>query len=227
MTEGKLLAAYIFGSTARGDNDARSDLDVLAIVEDNRGKVAEADVLSYIPKKFDGSDVSISWYGLARISQMFENGELFAWHLYRETLPIFETSQVIRDLGEPGFYEDGKEDIDSFRLILSNIPNEVSSSPHNAVYELGLIYVCVRNIAMSASWTLRGYPDFSRYSPFNLPNDLASPLSRDEYDVAMRCRLAGQRGLFPPTVSADDVLQVYRRVHIWVDSVLTSMEISS
>ncbi|WP_425338909.1 nucleotidyltransferase domain-containing protein [Methylocapsa acidiphila] len=47
MKSGELIAAYIFGSVGRGQQDASSDLDVLAVVRDGGGKVAE-DVVAFL-----------------------------------------------------------------------------------------------------------------------------------------------------------------------------------
>lgn len=221
---GKLLALYIFGSTARGDADDRSDLDILAVVEDQQGTVSIQEVERKLPRHLKNRELSISWYGENRIIEMFDNGELFAWHLYRETVPIFENRAIISELGRPSFYEGGLQDVSSFRKILNGIPFQVDTAPENAVYEMGLIYVCLRNIAMAASWTLRGVPDFSRYSPFELPHVRPVPLSRGEFDMAMRCRLAGQRGLSPPLVAASQVREIHDRIDRWIAELITLLE---
>jgi Nucleotidyltransferase domain len=90
MTGGSLLGAYVFGSIGRGDQDNLSDLDVLAVVKNGSGKIAESKIASYVPAQFGPLKLSISWYGGDRLRQMFRNGELFAWHLYRETIPLFD-----------------------------------------------------------------------------------------------------------------------------------------
>ena len=82
MSAGKLIAAYIFGSVGRGQADPLSDLDILAVVENNRGKVDDADVLKLVADQYKSLKTSISWYGAAPIEEMFRNGELFAWHLF-------------------------------------------------------------------------------------------------------------------------------------------------
>jgi len=208
-----LLGVYIFGSVARGERDALSDLDLLAIVADGRGKVPEDVVLRYVPPQLREMEASISWYGGNRLAEMFRNGELFAWHLHQETKPIFEREQVIAALGKPAPYSGACEDVASFEKILRAIPHQLITSPKNAVYELGLVYVCLRNICMAASAVLCGRPDFSRYSPFALGGMLPIPLSRNEYETAMACRMAGQRGIMPPLdVTPAKVTDIYDRL---------------
>src|SRR5690242_5319329 len=168
MSAGRLIAAYIFGSVGRGQADPLSDLDILAIVENNRGKVDEADVLKLVFDQYASLKPSISWYGAARIAEMFRNGELFAWHLSQETVPLFDPANFLPRLGKPSPYKECLLDVRSFRTILRGIPLHVEQSAINAAYEAGLVYVCMRNIAMAASWELCERPDFSRYSIYNL-----------------------------------------------------------
>lgn len=223
---GRLIAAYVFGSVARDDHDNRSDLDVLAIVQDGAGKVPEELVLSYVPDDLKGLEPSVSWYGQNRMSEMFDNGELFAWHLFQEAQPVFETCPFIKDLGAPNPYRGAREDVESFEKILMGIPDNLSAASSNAIYEMGLIYVCLRNICMSASATLCERPDFSRYSPFALAGFSPAPISRDEYDDAMACRMAGQRGVAPPTnIDAARVYDMYERLAPWISALRDRLDL--
>jgi hypothetical protein len=151
---------------------------------------------------------------------MFKNGELFAWHLYAETIPIFEQRPFLSSLGRPNPYTDGVQDVQSFHKILKGIPDQVNENQYNAIYETGLIYVCVRNIAMAASWALCDKPDFSRYSPFHLRYVRESPISLDSYEITMACRMAAQRGLEPPLgVDAEFALRMYGQLDPWIDEI--------
>jgi hypothetical protein len=218
MNSPSLIAAYIFGSTARGDRDERSDLDILAIVRDGGGKVDVGQISNILPDRLKSQELSISWYGLNRLNEMFSNGELFAWHLHQETIPIFEVEPIIQRMGIPAPYTGSVDDICSFQNILCGIPTQVSEWPDNAVYEIGLIYVCLRNIAMAASWSLAPRPDFSRYSPFNLQGLRELPITRAEYELAMTCRMAGQRGMSPPLAANDQMAQdIYGRLSPWIE----------
>jgi predicted nucleotidyltransferase len=217
---GDLIAIYIFGSVGRGEHDERSDLDILAVVRNRSGKVKEGLVLTYIPKHLTLLKPSISWYGRERIAEMYHNGELFAWHLYRETVAIFEQYPFLATLGEPKPYRDGAVDVRSFQKILQGIPDQVALNLHNAIYETGLIYVCLRNITMAASWSLCNKPDFSRYSPFRLNRVSTCPISLEQYEIAMTCRMSGQRGLPPPPqVNAEFTLKVYERLFPWIEEI--------
>ncbi len=192
---GNILSIRIFGSVARGDDDELSDIDVLVVVRDRSGKVPESIVNDYVRDRIGGRNaITISWYGRERLRSMFKSGHLFAWHLVQESWALAGPADVGEVFGRPTPYQDAAVDISSFRTVMEGIPVAIRRCPRNAVYEMGLLYVCVRNIAMSASWHLCDEPDFGRYSPFNLGvRQLGVP--RADYELAMACRMASQRGL--------------------------------
>lgn len=215
-----LTAAYIFGSVARGQADNLSDLDILAVVKTGGGKVDDGVVMDLIPAEMRDLKLSISWYGEDRLRQMFENGELFAWHLSTETKAIYDPKGFLSDLGSPSEYYDGASDVESFIKVFNGIEFQVHSSPHNAAYETGLVYVCVRNIAMAASSALCAVPDFSRYSAFALEGVRPCPITRAEFEITMAARMASQRGYEPPSqATASFVLDLVARLGPWLDEV--------
>jgi hypothetical protein len=224
MKDGHLIASYIFGSVGRSDHDDLSDLDVLAIVRNGTGKVDNAVVISMIPNDLRKMKVSISWYGGDRLREMFRNGELFAWHLYKEAIPLSDPNNFIKNLGPPSDYRDARVDIASFQKVMRGIPAQLSNNRNNAIYEAGLIYVCLRNIAMAASSDLCNAPDFSRYSPFRLPQVRPCPISIEEYEALMNCRMAGQRGIRPPeNVNEATVINIFERLSPWVEELHSSL----
>lgn len=217
---GELMGVYIFGSVARGQEDHLSDLDLLAVVRDGLGKVEESEVTARIPSHLRHLKPGISWYGQKRIEEMFGNGELFAWHLHAETIPLFETFPFLKSLGIPAPYIESAEDVKSFQKVFREIPRQLDLNEYNAVYETGLMYVCMRNIAMAASSVLCPRPDFSRYSPFLLRGIRECPISKPEYELTMACRMAGQRGRAPPPgVDRALALHIFQRIDPWIDEV--------
>ena len=133
-------------------------------------------------------------------------------------MPLFDPASFLRVLGRPSPYRECLQDVRSFRAILRGIPGQVRQSAINAAYEAGLVYVCMRNIAMAASWELCDRPDFSRYSVFNLKGFRGCPISVEEFDVAMHCRMASQRGREPPVgAMASFILDVYQRLDPWLN----------
>ena len=217
MSRGSLVAVYLFGSFARDEGDDVSDVDLLAIVEDGQGTVPDHCVLDCVPAGLNGREPSISWYGKGRIRQMFEGGELFAWHLHQEAKFLQGRENLISMLGEPSAYASAADDVFSFKEIAAGVREELLNQPQNALYELGLVYVCLRNASMAASAVLCGQPDFSRRSPYHLGSEVsACPLLAEEYDIAMRARMAGQRGIEPPQVTLAYANSVADRAFEWL-----------
>lgn len=224
MTSGELIGTYIFGSVGRGQQDRLSDLDILAVVKNGTGRVPDQTVLATIPNELKSLKASIAWYGGERLRLMYGKGELFAWHLYRETIPVFDPQSFLRSLGSPASYKQYDADIQSFKKVMNGIPLQLELNENNAVYEAGLLYVCVRNIAMSASWVLCKEPDFSRYSPFNLREISPCPISTDDYEITMACRLAGQRGLDPPNkVTRTFVSDLFSKLTPWMHELASAV----
>ena len=148
---------YIFGSTVRGESAIDSDIDVLAIPSD--GETAS----SYPP--------TWSVYSRDTLADYFAQGRLFAWHLYLESRVVFSASDRpwLQSIGAPAEYTTAKTDIETLGGLLRRSVSEIKKGTPSLVYEMGLIYTAVRDIAMSASWKLMGKPCFSRRAPYLLP----------------------------------------------------------
>lgn len=211
----------IFGSWVRGDNDEHSDLDVLVTVKDGSGKTPDRVIANFV-RPLIGGEPSISWYGVKKLRAMFEQGDLFAWHLFLESKSVGPYPDLPSIFGKPSTYVTAKADIIELRDILEQISGELQKAPRNAVFEMGILYVCARNIAMSASSKLCPTPHFGRYSPFALP--LEFPLSADEYDLTMACRMSGQRGRPPPLIHIREVEDMQQRLMAWAE--LITREVS-
>jgi len=211
--ESGILNISIFGSHGRGSDDRFSDLDVLVVCRDGAGTQPEGSVRRIVAEQFDKAP-SISWYGSKKLAQFFKTGDLFAWHLYTESYALPGYKSLTEMFGRPARHMNCLEDIKGLHDILRSIPDQITQSPQNVVYELGLAYVCLRNIAMTASSVLCERADFGRYSPFNLP-EIDPPISRDDYALLARCRHASTRGTIAPEVNID-VSTVLRNSLVWV-----------
>jgi hypothetical protein len=214
-----ILNISLFGSRSREDDDEDSDLDVLVVVANDTGKTSPDLVQNLVRKQFD-KDPSLSWYGLRKIDALFRSGDLFAWHLHLEAKTLAGTD-LSACLGVPADYTTALSDINDLRKIASRVERSVIACNANAVFELGILYVCVRNIAMAASWHLASRPSFGRYSPYDLP--IPFPIAKDTYEVMMKCRMASQRGTALPMVFAAEVLEVLRTILIWSEAVASDV----
>ena len=95
---------YAFGSICRGDISVDSDVDLLALVE---GRDSRLD-----PEKF-------SIYSYARMLELWEAGNAFAWHLSLESRLIYaaDGTDFLRSLGSPSRYSGAVADCLKFRDV--------------------------------------------------------------------------------------------------------------
>lgn len=200
---------YVFGSVVRGEISRTSDIDVLVI-----------------PTGGSRADYPASWsvYSPETIESYFRAGRLFAWHLYLEAQRIYplEGASFLEELGKPAPYESAQSDITDLETILMDALLEIRSGTNSLVYELGIAYTAIRDIAMSASWTLLEKPDFSRYTPFALP--VVCPLPIEAYRGAMLARHTATRGTaypFNPQVIAAQLIAA--PILDWVSDVRRSV----
>ncbi|PTQ64634.1 nucleotidyltransferase-like protein [Nitrosomonas oligotropha] len=170
---------YIFGSAARGEVSPTSDIDVLVV-----------------PLGDEKSEYPAAWsvYSPAIIQSYFESGRLFAWHLHLEAKCIHSARQTpfLSSLGTPAQYSTAGEDINDLESMLGESLREIQNRTTSLIYELGIAYTAIRDIAMAASWVLLDKPCFSRDAPFLLP--LPCPISRKVYRGAMLARHSSTRG---------------------------------
>ena len=149
---------------------------------------------------------------------MFKQGDLFAWHLFLESKSLGPYGDLQSIFDKPAEYTTAAADIIELNDILTGVESELAKARKNSVFEMGVLYVCARNIAMSASSKLCPVPDFGRYSPFKLP--IPFPLTTDRYEMAMSCRMASQRGQPPPLIEVEAVEEMQRELVGWSQLVL-------
>jgi len=197
---------YIFGSAARGDVATDSDIDVLVVPTDGA-----------VP---DGYPPTWSVYSRETLASYFAQGRLFAWHLYLEARVIYSVSDQpwLKYLGPPAPYQTAASDIRGLRTLLGQSISEIRRGTPSLVYEMGLIYTALRDIAMSASWVLMDAPCFSRRSPYQLP--LVLPLPENLYNLAMAARHASTRGApLPKNIEAGATLLISCQLDEWAKSI--------
>lgn len=193
---------YLYGSSARGDAVAQSDIDILVIVDSSHP--IDREVVEIPVGLFDSGVCSdLSFYSVSRIKKMYEEGHLFAWHLHKESRYIAGIDRL-SELGYPAEYCGFIDDAGSLFDLLSSIPSNLMKNSRNAVYEAGIAYVCSRNIAMSASYYSSAGLSFSAYAPYFLGYaDNPFPLNQQEYEQLRLARLSGTRGMDIPEIDPD------------------------
>ena len=171
---------YIFGSIVRGEVDPGSDVDVLVIVEGRQR-------LRFPPHW--------SVYSRARLTSLYKRGTLFAWHLHKEAVPVFipKDPGLLARLGQPSPYSGAFHEVCSLRRIMNDAVEELHSGTPSPTYELGLVGMACRDIAMAAIPALEGHFTFSKLSPLLLKKP-TFPLSKEAYNMLCDCRRSSTRG---------------------------------
>lgn len=212
----ELLSLRLFGSFARGDSDANSDLDVLVVLKKSV-KPSAGEMEGLIQEIFHKT-ATLTYYSYARMVELHRQGHLFAWHIYLESKELLSAGNidVIQRLGPPAKYISAYRDVNLLRSILLSIEGSIVNCPRNIVYEAGLAYVCCRNIALVVSTYNSSFPDFSRYSPYNVSFlDYLFPISRSQYDLWIQSRHSGMRGAAIPTIDKAKFLDDLSQAELW------------
>lgn len=176
---------YVFGSLVRGEAGKTSDIDIL-VVPFGRPHVD-------FPEEW-------SVYSSDVLEEYYACGRLFAWHLFLESKCIHSHngSPYLETLGEPSPYLTALQDIDELEKLLLLSLEEIRLGTKSIIYELGIAYTAIRDIAMSASWALMKSPCFSRNVPFLLP--IPCPVSCFAYNGSMLARHSSMRGVDPTAI---------------------------
>jgi len=206
----------VFGSNARGDSSTYSDFDVLVVLK--KSQTVTRDLELKVNALFD-REISISWYSESRLKTMFETGHLFAWHLYHESLATCK-NDFIELLGKPEAYKFAEQDIDSLVAILKPIQKAVIDCPRNLIYEAGLLYVCIRNIAISALPIIHNKYSFETDAPFKLNLQM----ERDKYELLKHARYASTRAVVKPDLDIETFNLLFQEAEAWALQQLESVK---
>lgn len=219
------VALFLFGSDARGDLDEASDIDVLAIypceVQEDFRNLVRLTLSGNL-----GARVALAEYSRARIEEMFQEGHLFAWHLFLEAkrLPIAELEvDCSYSFPSPTPYTAGEGDALRFMTLLRSVSARLAEERIGSeIHEAGLIYLSLRNIAMSLSYSCSPQPDFSRYSPYSLSTALGIrfPCEKLIYDALVKARHSSQRGMPAPSIAVEELKMTVMQCCNWAELAL-------
>lgn len=198
----------LYGSRARGDDDALSDCDVLVV-----GELQEDIEVDYA----SSMQLSIVRYSWSEFSAMAQYGSLFLWHLYNEGIVLRGDpagkdmyAEIGRTLPE---YRRVENDLRSFRLAIDDCISALDVGDSSVEFELASIATVIRHASILGCY-LAGTPEFGRHEPVrrfcqitNLPIEIAASFPR-----LYLFRISYMRDL--PTSSAENIEYAY----LWCDS---------
>ncbi|QXO64175.1 nucleotidyltransferase domain-containing protein [Morganella morganii] len=184
---------YAFGSICRGEIDSFSDIDMLAIVSSR-------------DERFNPRDYSI--YSYERISELWKEGNPFAWHLFLESKIIYSPDNIdyLRSLGKPSNYNSVLADCEKFLEIFISARRSIETSDLTEIFDLSSVFLSIRNFATCFSLGCDVRPDFSRNSARNLGIH-SIPICDLTYQLLERARVLCTRGT-GEILNADDIKKV-------------------
>jgi hypothetical protein len=188
--------AVLFGSHARGDSDAYSDIDLAIFVMAN-------DINELAGIKTDMAEesekrVSISLYSTRTAEILARDGSLFLWHLSLEGRILFQRDGWMSALFsrlKPYGKNKALRDLTTFARLLEDCRHALCVGNSTAPFEAATMYSVLRNCSMIYSH-MNGMPCFGRLQPIRLLAQRMGrgfPLSEPEVLTLEALRLAYTR----------------------------------
>jgi hypothetical protein len=206
---------YAFGSVCRGEVDASSDIDMLAIVNGR-------------DDRFNPKDYSI--YSYARIRELWEQGNPFAWHLFLESKLIYssDNADYLRSIGEPSAYKSGLTDCKKFREIFLSAKESIEVSGLTEIFDLSSVFLAIRNFATCYSLCCVIKSDFSRNSARNL-GVYSIPINDSTYDLFERSRVLCTRGVgeLLSSYEVGKAKMALKQIESWMNEIISTIKSDS
>jgi hypothetical protein len=199
---------YAFGSICRGEIKPDSDIDLLAIANG-------------YDERFDPAIYSI--YSYDRISELWREGNPFAWHLVSESKMIYsdDGSDFIKTLGLPSEYKKCKEDCLKFFTLYLGAISSISSGKNCLIFELSTIFLAIRNFATCFSLGINKIGNFSRCSALRL-GEKSLKITQKTFNLLETSRVLSTRGK-GAIIQADEIkssMNEILSIKSWMENLL-------
>ena len=199
---------YAFGSICRGEIDTDSDIDLLAIVDGP-------------DRRFNSDTYSV--YSYKRITELWAEGNPFAWHLATESRMIYASDKTdyIKELGSPTEYQEWRKDCLKFYNLYCRAVESLQSGGNSIVFEMSTIFLALRNFATCFLLGKNKIRNFSRPSALQMGKN-SLDLSADTYELLKRSRILSIRGagkMIQPEEIESSIDEI-KSIKIWMDRLL-------
>ncbi|KAA9332775.1 nucleotidyltransferase domain-containing protein [Adhaeribacter soli] len=177
------MEIYAFGSVVRGEIDEFSDVDLLILKE--KGEIV---------KNIDKEQFSI--YSYNRITELWNEGNPFSWHLFVESKCIFSTNETpfLQSIGKPNKYNNVKHDLDKFYNLFKTSRTSMLEENYSIDFDLSMIFLSIRNFASCFALGHLNKFVFSRDSALNI-GSYSIEIKDQVYNQLKHSRLLATRGI--------------------------------
>ncbi|MCV7406936.1 hypothetical protein BST31_14960 [Mycobacterium marseillense] len=196
----------MYGSTARGDADASSDLDVLVL----------ADPGLNIPKSAIPRGAHSSRYSWTEWLEMRNEGSIFLQHIAAESRVLSHSGEGLRrfhaSIHDLPPYENAHRDVNAFAAALNSIQSELTKDDCCIYFELNTLAMVVRHVSILICYLI-GEVNFSRLHSVRIAAQAtgAARALADDFASLYEYRLAFQHRA-PIPRETPDLDQIY----IWL-----------
>ncbi|WP_263063188.1 nucleotidyltransferase [Dickeya dadantii] len=175
-------------------------------------------------ERFNPKDYSI--YSYARINELWEQGNPFAWHLFLESKLIYsqDSSDYLRCIGEPNVYKSGLTDCKKFLEIFISAKKSIETSVFTEIFDLSSMFLAIRNFATCYSLCCHIKPEFSRNSARNIGIH-SIPIDDLTYELLARARVLCTRGV-GELLSYNDIEMVKNKLNAiesWMEEIINTI----
>jgi len=175
--------------------------------------------------RFKPSDYSI--YSYARVNEIWEEGNPFAWHLFLESKLVYaeDATDYLRVIGKPSTYSSGLTDCRKFHEIFLSAKDSLERTDLTEIFDLSSVFLGVRNFATCYSLSRGVKPDFSRNSARNLGSE-SVPIDNSIYCLLERSRVLCTRGIgeLLSTQEIVEAKQALSTIDGWMKNIIYNMK---
>lgn len=213
----------VFGSCARGENDERSDIDLLFIIDDcsNEEYSRKKD---YLISQLKVPEGWISVYKKSSIKNMNKYSSYFLWHLKLESKVIFSRNnfleEIFKNISE---YKKVESDLNQYQNICKDIRDLISYDLRTYKYELSILASIARNTCMTLCYII-DKKSFGRIEPVDISINYVGenfPFSIDEYKNLYEYRISYKRE--DSKLSVEENIETY--MNNWINKIENLIEI--
>lgn len=218
MNNSEILSIIIFGSAARGESDAYSDVDVCVITR-NILDTSQSDILKkIISEQYTLSSEDVTIYASSQIEDMIEYGSLFLWHVKLEGKILFDVGYFKEAIDKLSRYDKHLSELYYHSELIDDVARSVAIFSVVNELDLSQIFTVCRNTCMILAHYNNEYA-FGRNSAFLAASRIYPdlPLTQQEYTDLSKWKLRYERGLYgdinlPSFNEIDNIIRLAKKL---------------